>query len=101
MRAFPVQAIGAAGMYVYNPDEWEAKGVSGSELADKDLKAVLEGLAKHLFGDVEVCPYPHLPQFGSFYPKFFVTCGEGEEHAIKNSQSVAVATFQSRHVCPF
>ena len=44
----------AAGLYVYEPSEWEAKGVTGSELADKDLKDVLEGLAKHLFGDVEV-----------------------------------------------
>ena len=66
MRAFPVQATAAAGMYVYNPDEWEAKGVLGSELADKDLKAVLEGLAKHLFGDVEVCFTLHLPNLARF-----------------------------------
>lgn len=28
--------------------------MTGTELADQDLKGVLEGLAKHLFGDVEV-----------------------------------------------
>ncbi len=44
----------SAGLYVYKPEEWEAKGVTGAELADKELKEVLEGLAKHLFGDVEV-----------------------------------------------
>ena len=44
----------SAGLYVYEPSEWEEKGLSGSDLADQDLKKVLEGLAKHLFGDVEV-----------------------------------------------
>ena len=39
---------------MYEPSEWEAKGLSGSDLADQDLKTILEGLAKHLFGDVEV-----------------------------------------------
>lgn len=43
-----------AGLYVYEPSEWESKGLTGTELADQDLKQVLEGLAKHLFGDVEV-----------------------------------------------
>lgn len=42
------------GLYVYEPSEWEEKGLTGTELADKDLKKVLEGLAKHLFGDVKV-----------------------------------------------
>lgn len=41
------------GLYVYNPEEWEAKGITGEELAANELKEVLEGLAKHLFGDVE------------------------------------------------
>ena len=39
---------------MYEPSEWEEKGISGTDLADQDLKTVLEGLAKHLFGDVEV-----------------------------------------------
>lgn len=34
--------------------EWEAAGISGSELAERDLKSALEGLARHLFGDVEM-----------------------------------------------
>ena len=42
-----------AGLYVYEASEWEEKGISGADLANKDLKEVLEGLAKHLFGDVE------------------------------------------------
>lgn len=90
MRAFPVQAAGAAGMYVYNPDEWEAKGVSGSELADKDLKAVLEGLAKHLFGDVQVCSYLPPPQFGSFYSYF-----------LSDVVKVTLATFPIKACRPF
>lgn len=44
----------SAGLYVYDAKEWEEKEISGAELADRDLKQVLEGLAKHLFGDVEV-----------------------------------------------
>lgn len=48
------RAVLRAGLYVYDQSEYEEKGLSGAELADKDLKAVLEGLAKHLFGDVEV-----------------------------------------------
>ena len=43
-----------AALYVYNPEEWETKGTTGAALAEKELKEVLEGLAKHLFGDVEV-----------------------------------------------
>ena len=39
---------------MYEPSEWETKGTTGEELADQDLKSVLEGLAKHLFGEVEV-----------------------------------------------
>ena len=39
---------------MYEPSEWEAKGISGQELAAQELKKVLEGLARHLFGDVQV-----------------------------------------------
>lgn len=41
------------GVRVFEESEWRAAGVSGSDLAVTDLKNVLEGLAKHLFGDVE------------------------------------------------
>eukprot|EP00271_Cylindrocystis_brebissonii_P000811 TRINITY_DN109_c0_g1_i1.p1 TRINITY_DN109_c0_g1~~TRINITY_DN109_c0_g1_i1.p1 ORF type:complete len:509 (+),score=86.64 TRINITY_DN109_c0_g1_i1:262-1788(+) len=42
------------GFRVFNREEWEAAGVDGTELAATDLKTTLEGLAKHLFGDVEM-----------------------------------------------
>ena len=67
-----------AGLYVYEPREYEEKGIPGAELADKDLKAVLEGLAKHLFGDVEVSlschprAYHLLPQ-ESYLPTLVLT----------------------------
>lgn len=41
------------GVRVFTEDEWTAAGVSATELAERDLKDALEGLAKHLFGDVE------------------------------------------------
>lgn len=42
------------GVRVYQQSEWEAAGVSGTELAEKELKHTLEGLARHLFGEVEM-----------------------------------------------
>lgn len=42
------------GFRVVEPQEWEAAGGDGTEFAAKELKSVLEGLTKHLFGDVEV-----------------------------------------------
>ncbi|KAK9823346.1 hypothetical protein WJX72_002080 [[Myrmecia] bisecta] len=42
------------GVRVFSPDEVAAAGVSGSQLAEDDLKHTLEGLARHLFGDVEM-----------------------------------------------
>lgn len=35
-------------------EEIEASGKSGTELAAQELKFVLSGLTKHLFGDVEM-----------------------------------------------
>ena len=46
-----------AGMRLFEPAEWEAAGVSGPAIAEQELKSVLQGLAKHLFGDVEVGSY--------------------------------------------
>lgn len=41
------------GFRVFTPEEVAASGMSGTELASTELKKTLEGLAKHLFGDVE------------------------------------------------
>jgi len=42
------------GVRVFDPEEWEAAGKDGTEMAAEELKAVLEGLAQHLFGEVEM-----------------------------------------------
>lgn len=42
------------GLYVLSDEEIEASGKSGTELAAHDLKFVLSGLTRHLFGDVEM-----------------------------------------------
>ncbi|KAI3855305.1 hypothetical protein MKX03_015658 [Papaver bracteatum] len=42
------------GVRVFSPDEWEASGKDGTTYAAEDLKKCLEGLARHLFGDVEM-----------------------------------------------
>ena len=42
------------GLYVLTDEEIEASGKSGTELAAQELKFVLSGLTKHLFGDVEM-----------------------------------------------
>ncbi|GFY90622.1 phenylalanyl-tRNA synthetase class IIc family protein [Actinidia rufa] len=42
------------GFRVFNPDDWEASGMDGTSYAAKDLKKCLEGLARHLFGAVEM-----------------------------------------------
>mmetsp|Transcript_13109 Transcript_13109/g.43185 ORF Transcript_13109/g.43185 Transcript_13109/m.43185 type:complete len:440 (-) Transcript_13109:548-1867(-) len=42
------------GVRVFEPSEWEEAGVDSGELAATELKATLEGLAAHLFGDVEM-----------------------------------------------
>mmetsp|Transcript_2105 Transcript_2105/g.7522 ORF Transcript_2105/g.7522 Transcript_2105/m.7522 type:complete len:453 (+) Transcript_2105:172-1530(+) len=42
------------GFRVFEPAEWEAAGCTAVELAERELKKTLEGLARHLFGDVEM-----------------------------------------------
>ncbi|XAR59403.1 Phenylalanine--tRNA ligase [Bertholletia excelsa] len=42
------------GFRVFNPDEWESSGMDGTSYAAEDLKKCLEGLARHLFGAVEM-----------------------------------------------
>lgn len=44
---------------MYDAAEWEAAGLDGVALAERDLKASLEGLARHLFG---------MGGFGGFQP---------------------------------
>jgi phenylalanyl-tRNA synthetase alpha chain len=41
------------GVRIYSPVDWEAAGLEATAFAEKELKSALEGLAKHLFGDVE------------------------------------------------
>lgn len=42
------------GLYILSDEEIQASGKSATELAADDLKLVLSGLTKHLFGDVEM-----------------------------------------------
>lgn len=42
------------GFRVFTPVDWEASGVDGTSYAAMDLKKTLEGLAQHLFGNVEM-----------------------------------------------
>ena len=42
------------GVRVFEKDEWESKGVEAVDLARDELRTTLEGLARHLFGDVEM-----------------------------------------------
>lgn len=41
------------GVQVFSEEDWTAAGMGATEFAEKELKSALEGLAKHLFGDVE------------------------------------------------
>ena len=41
------------GVKIFEPKDWEGSGMSEVEFVKEDLKKTLEGLAKHLFGDVE------------------------------------------------
>lgn len=38
------------GVRVFNPSDWNASGMDGTFYAAQELKACLEGLARHLFG---------------------------------------------------
>lgn len=40
------------GVRVFNEADWKASGMDATKFAEKELKDSLEGLAKHLFGDV-------------------------------------------------
>lgn len=42
------------GVRVFNPSDWNDSGMDGTLYAANDLKACLEGLARHLFGAVEM-----------------------------------------------
>ncbi|KAG0451886.1 hypothetical protein HPP92_026254 [Vanilla planifolia] len=42
------------GVRVFSPDEWVNSGLDGTSYAAMDLKQSLEGLAKSLFGDVDM-----------------------------------------------
>lgn len=42
------------GVRVFDKEEWESKGVDPVALAQGELKDTLEGLARHLFGEVEM-----------------------------------------------
>ncbi|GLC48484.1 hypothetical protein PLESTB_000103000 [Pleodorina starrii] len=41
------------GVRVFSEADWLASGLDPTKLAERDLKDALEGLARHLFGDVE------------------------------------------------
>ncbi|KAG8048853.1 hypothetical protein GUJ93_ZPchr0009g1219 [Zizania palustris] len=42
------------GFRVFSPDDWSDSGMDGTAYAAADLKKTLEGLARHLFGAVEM-----------------------------------------------
>ncbi|CDP11297.1 unnamed protein product [Coffea canephora] len=42
------------GLRVFSPHDWEGSGTDGTSYAAGDLKKCLEGLARHLFGSVEM-----------------------------------------------
>ncbi|GAB4852920.1 hypothetical protein Ancab_017117 [Ancistrocladus abbreviatus] len=42
------------GVRVFSPKDWESSGVDSASYAAEDLKTCLEGLARHLFGAVEM-----------------------------------------------
>ncbi|KAK4771996.1 hypothetical protein SAY86_013771 [Trapa natans] len=42
------------GVCVFSPEDWESSGKDGTAYAAEDLKKCLEGLARHLFGAVEM-----------------------------------------------
>ncbi|XP_057515524.1 phenylalanine--tRNA ligase, chloroplastic/mitochondrial-like [Amaranthus tricolor] len=42
------------GVRVFSPDDWESSGLDAIAYTSQDLKTCLEGLARHLFGAVEM-----------------------------------------------
>ena len=41
------------GVRVFFPGDWETSGMDGTSYAAEDLKKCLEGLARHLFGNLD------------------------------------------------
>lgn len=83
------------GFRVFTQDEWEAAGTDGTSLAAQDLKNTLEGLARRLFGDVELrwvdCYFPFTdPSFELeifFQGKWLevLGCGVTEQEILRNN----------------
>jgi phenylalanyl-tRNA synthetase alpha chain len=42
------------GVRVYGPADWEGAGAEATAYTEAELKRALEGLARHLFGEVEM-----------------------------------------------
>lgn len=42
------------GVRVFSPDDWDASGKEATTFAAEDLKNCLEGLARHLFGNISL-----------------------------------------------
>lgn len=49
-----VLTVQMEGFRVFNPEDWEPSGMDGTSYAAEDLKKCLEGLARQLFGRVEI-----------------------------------------------
>ena len=49
----PVHTFPPPPCRVFREEEWAASGLDATAFAARELKASLEGLAKHLFGEVE------------------------------------------------
>ncbi|PSS11088.1 Phenylalanine--tRNA ligase [Actinidia chinensis var. chinensis] len=71
------------GFRVFNPDDWEASGMNGISYAAEDLKKCLEGLARHLFGAVEMRWIDTYFPFTN--PSFVLGCGVTEQEILKRS----------------
>ncbi|KAL2926574.1 Phenylalanine--tRNA ligase chloroplastic/mitochondrial [Bienertia sinuspersici] len=51
----PIVSVKAMeGVRVFSPDDWESSGLDATTYTAQDLKTCLEGLARHLFGAVEM-----------------------------------------------
>ncbi|XP_043696687.1 phenylalanine--tRNA ligase, chloroplastic/mitochondrial-like [Telopea speciosissima] len=86
------------GVRVFSPHEWEASGMDATSYAAADLKKCLEGLAKHLFGAVEMrwvdsyFPFTN-PSFEleiNFQEKWLevLGCGVMEQEILKRSGKI-------------
>ena len=41
------------GVRVFSPADWQASGMEATQYAETELKRTLEGLAQHLFGELQ------------------------------------------------